>query len=137
MDAKELEAIKARLAAATPGPWYDHNPDDDYCMNAYTVTNSPVEPDVGVDERTNDHKHIIALTLLQTPRVACHEDSRWEENARFIAHAPTDIAALLAEVERVTTERDSYKSALGDIAWQNLYPHMAQIAQAALDEFEQ
>lgn len=106
------EAIKARLAAATPGPWYDHNPDDDYCMNAYAVTDSHVEPDVSPDERTNDHKRIIAITLLQTPRVAAHDSHQWEENARFIAHAPADIAFLLAELEQTRSAHAATSRAL-------------------------
>lgn len=101
MSTLNLEPIKARLARITPAPWYSHNPDDDMFMNAFVVTNSPVEPDMGKDERTNNHEMVVAITLLQTPRVACHADSRWEENAKFIAHAPEDIAALIAELEAV------------------------------------
>lgn len=101
MSTVDLEAIKQRLAAATPGPWYVHNPDDALCMNAYCVSTDEHEPWIDMPESKNGHEHIIAITLLQSPRVVCHASEKWEENAELIAHIPTDMAALIAEVERL------------------------------------
>lgn len=70
----EIEAIKSRLAAATPGPW-------DTSDLGPTEINRP------------GPKHIIRVK----------EDT----DAQFIAHAPTDIAALLAEVESLTHQKET------------------------------
>lgn len=74
MTALDLDPIRERLAAATPGPW-DHN---------------------------------TAAELIQTekgdtvvvPAWFGEDLPRWE-GAEFIAHAPADVAALVAEVERL------------------------------------
>ena len=75
-----IAEIRARLDAATPGPWHKHD-DEPW------VTNSATPP-----------MRIIATGLRGQP-----------ENADLIAHAPADIAWLLDEVERVTLERDIAK----------------------------
>lgn len=74
----DLDAIKARLAAATPGPWEEEREGGGYPTGVVygpdcTVTSCDSEPG----------------TLHQCT------------NAIFIANAPTDIAALVAEVERL------------------------------------
>lgn len=71
-----LQEIRARLNAATPGPWHRHD-DEPW------VTNSATPP-----------MRIIA-TGLRGQR----------ENAELIAHAPADIAWLLDEVERLRSEQ--------------------------------
>lgn len=97
----ELDRLEALCNAATRGPWYDHNTDDEMHMNAYAVSTSPVEPCVDTDERINDHAIIVAITLLQTPRVVCTSDGRYEQNAAFIAAARTALPALIAELRRI------------------------------------
>ena len=94
----DLEHLEALCDAATKGPWYDHNPDDEHHMNAYVVSTSPIEPCIDTDERVNDHAIIVAITLLQTPRVACTSDGRYEQNAAFIAAARTAMPALITEL---------------------------------------
>lgn len=77
----ELDAIRERLAAATPGPW----------RAEYSGATGPVVMDAeSVDAR--DH-------VARCPHYRGHAD------AGFIAHTPTDVAALLAEVERLRAER--------------------------------
>lgn len=98
------DELQALCDAATPGPWYSHNPDDEMHMNAYAVSTSPIEPCVDTDERINDRAIIVAITLLQTPRVACTSDGRYEQNAAFIAAARTAIPELLAENARLARE---------------------------------
>lgn len=72
----DLEAIKERLAAAKAGdtmPWSPYR-----SLNGWHImVNSAPDP----------------MRPEQSPYS--------EADARFIAHAPTDIAALLAEVERL------------------------------------
>ena len=75
----DIEAIKARLAAATPGPW--------------ALVDFPVMFP-RVQSIAEDKSNIC-------------ETWGWAD-AKFIAHAPTDIAALLAEVERLQRERSEW-----------------------------
>ena len=72
---KQTEEIRRRLAAATPGPWR-----------------------VGHD---GPSKPII---IPQTVTDLWGFDDLEEENAELIAHAPTDLAFLLAENERLERE---------------------------------
>lgn len=85
----DLAAIKARLAAATPGPWRQQ-----LCA-------------CGSD--CDDHASVKAGGSLV---VTCAPDA----DADLIAHAPQDLAALIAEVERLRAVLDSSSSALTEIA---------------------
>lgn len=92
---QRLRKIEERVSKASPGPWYMHNPDDDYCANVYLVATTPEEPDPWWDGEEEAGK-VVAITLLSCPkRVACVADERWEENAEFIAHAREDVPWLL------------------------------------------
>lgn len=86
----DTEAITARLKNATPGPWkrdrnwYVTGPEhqwDNTCANQRIA-------------------HIIG------PRVTMGDLNRPEADQEFIAHAPGDIAALLAEVSRLRAEME-------------------------------
>lgn len=104
----ELQQIRARAEAATPGPWVMVHGDDEYSMNLYCVAPKSIAHRVDTEE-------VIALdgvicgTLVQVPKTIGHNHNelnetvgpKWEENAEFIAHARTDIPALLDEVERL------------------------------------
>ena len=70
-----LDKIKARLAAATPGPWV-------------------LAPD---RESITQTSH-LTRDVWTIPRT--HEDME------LIAHAPSDLAALIAEVERLRQHAD-------------------------------
>ena len=80
----DLNAIKARWAAATPGPW---EAGDTW---VYTM---PVYPD---DNRLSS----VLGMKFEDPERREHEHARAQANAEAIAHAPEDIAALLDLVER-------------------------------------
>lgn len=71
----DLQPIKARLAAATPGPWE--------CSREH--------PDLAGD-------HIVLEPMFDVRRIA--SVSKWV-NTLLITHAPSDLAALVAEVERL------------------------------------
>lgn len=70
-----LEAIKKRLAEATPGPWKHY------------ITGGIGEPIA----------HEIYDTVPTDDRMLCRAAK--EHDGHFIAHAPADLAALLAVVE--------------------------------------
>lgn len=76
-----LDAIKARVAAATPGPWYVH-----YDQRRWVRAYGP----------SGDHD--LA-------------DESWKENrdndALFVAHARQDVPALLDEIERLQARVES------------------------------
>lgn len=72
-----LTEIKVRCEAATPGPWV-YGCRDIYVNRPYAI-------------RTSD---LIAADIAR------------EEDRAFIAHAREDIPWLLADLERVTRERD-------------------------------
>jgi|GEM_PF-1330345 len=92
---QRLREIEERVIKATPGPWYAHNLDDDMSMNVFLVATTPEEPDPWWDGE-EEAKKVVAITLLQSPRVADVADGRWEENAGFIAHAREDVPWLLS-----------------------------------------
>jgi hypothetical protein len=77
---EQYAAIRAREAAATPGPWaieWDH---DD-------VTDAPFPVSLG------------PIGYLE------HHGERDVADAEFVAHARADVPALLAEVDRLRAER--------------------------------
>jgi hypothetical protein len=80
IDRAELDAIRTRLDAATPGPW---TPSSHCCsMGLY-----PVGPSHEFSER--------------------YDGPRLKADVFFIAHAPTDLRALLDEVERLMAREAS------------------------------
>lgn len=102
----DLQAIRARAEAATPGPWVDDGWDcfhdgaeweRSVMVGEYIVANCPSERFGRVEDIPDD-----------TPAIF---------NTTFIAHAREDIPKLLAEITRLKAalaeaERDS-------LAWQN------------------
>ena len=78
----DLDAIKARLTAAIPGPWYVDESLRGVEAQAYGY---PVE--------------VVAWT--------------GRAEAVLIAHAPADIGALIAEVERLRSINDEYLLEMG------------------------
>lgn len=82
----DLEPIKARLAAATPGPWETYKPR----INTAVIT-------------TDENQYITAYVAERVRETA---------DAEFIAFAPTDIAALVEEVERLCLALDTVGSTI-------------------------
>ena len=76
-----LEPYKARLAAATPRPWV---------------------VDVNELAQTSIWNHNRTSWRGPGPALVVRDDHMSPGNADLIAHAPTDIAELVAEVERLT-----------------------------------
>jgi hypothetical protein len=93
---------------------YDRS-DDDVFMNARYVSTQE-GPGWGHDNmrgmdpgnEAQDERNVVAITMLQSPRLADIVDERWDENTEFIAHARTDIDLLVVEVERLRTLAGAY-----------------------------
>lgn len=80
----DIQPIKDRLAAATPGPWRCVRDDP----NEYVISIATVNDEI----------------LITMPNdVVC---STPEDDADLIANAPADLAALVAEVERLRAQID-------------------------------
>lgn len=107
MTDEQLQAIRARLESATPGPW--RIAVHDYSMaDIHSVT-----------EKYGDMNPVLSVSPCRSCQAreakAAKKESRqpewkWkrctvgsEVDWQFIANAPTDIAALLDEVERLRT----------------------------------
>lgn len=90
-----LDRLEKLDKAATPGPWFAHNTDDSWFMNAYAVTTSKSEPELDCEPAKPDPS-VVAVTLLQQPNVVCHESTQWHEDAVLIAAARNALPALLA-----------------------------------------
>jgi len=95
MSELNLEAIKARCEAATPGPWHYHldnliaHPNEDY----------PILVEAGSYEGLSREQQ---KALVRNNRI-------------FVAHARSDVPALVAEVERL-------RAALEDCEESKVYP---------------
>ncbi len=85
MSTLDLEPIKARLAAATPGPWGFH-----VLPQPVGITVATIHSEQGPRE--------TCWTVDLPPEIG---GMGTEKDAEFIANAPEDIAALVAEVERL------------------------------------
>jgi hypothetical protein len=79
--------------------------DDSHAASLVAVS---TEPDTGEGERLIDQdlgriaKTLVAATIIQYPvRYVGINDSRWHENADFVAHARMDIPRLLQEIGRL------------------------------------
>ena len=85
MTEEELQAIEARLAAATPAPWEAR--DRGHGVEVYMG---------GVSGAW------LSTASAYGPKGSRHRDiTGTRADAALIAHAPTDLAALVAEVQRM------------------------------------
>lgn len=125
----ELKAIKSRADAATAGPWeaevrQDRSDDE---PRVYGINTAYDDPDC-------DPKYPRRIRLVET-------DSGYyppkREDAEFMAHARTDVPALVAEVERwqlSEDDRDDLSSALGIYADHCLTCSQQAFARGATEE---
>lgn len=89
MSTLDIEAIKVRLAAATPGPWD-------------IGTTTDCSGDTAILAEIRGETTVIAecfAEFIGKDGVVAKNSQRCLATATLIAHAPADIAALLAEVE--------------------------------------
>ena len=87
----ELDAIEARCAKATPGPWrrLPSTTRGRFTFGANEIIFKSGQP---------GHRKVVGWSGFDQ---ADGTKGQKTKNAIFIAHAPTDIAALLAEVRRL------------------------------------
>lgn len=112
-----IDAIRARLHAATPWPWAayqmvhdergDHLTADE--IGEY-VKNSVVK---SAGESGSMGFLFVSANKPSGPADVCHVGNgpTSPANADFIANAPEDIATLLRAVDRLTQERDQWQTA--------------------------
>jgi hypothetical protein len=97
----DLVAIRERADAATPGPWFVVGPPS-YPSTPYVTAGSP------------DPRHGRFIADLDYIADATDEGARFGSNqandAKFIAHARTDVDRLLAEVHRLRTVADGLRA---------------------------
>lgn len=93
MSEDDLKAIEARLVAATPGPWEER---------VGIGWAPPYVVWVRCEERRSVMSGEIENMRIASIIAECNSATIPNAaNAAFIAHAPEDIAALLAEVRRL------------------------------------
>lgn len=101
-----LADMEAKAKAATPGAWHIIEADDERFMSAVYVATTPEDATPG-----ETPENVIAVTLLQSPRVACIADEKWDENATFIAAAnPATVLRLVAMVRWLAAQRQELLS---------------------------
>ena len=107
---EERAALRALREKATPGPWMFWHGDDSSCMNCYGVTAGPCDHEY-VDEGGHAG-HVIALTLLQEPRLASmtSDGGRWQENTQLIVAAVNALPGLLDALDAAERrEREAFR----------------------------
>lgn len=86
MTPEQLDELAALEHAASAGPWYVRDLDDQTCMGARAVS---TKPDTGRNESmragTWPGAEIVAACLIQDPAYVVPADDRFEQNAAFIA----------------------------------------------------
>lgn len=101
----DLDEIRARAAAATPGPWYaDKEIDGMYAGHKTVVRAGDPPPWSGV-----------GLRVVSVGQTRTHLGPA-EPNVEFIAHARTDVPALLAHVAELEAERDEARRERDEMA---------------------
>jgi len=122
---EQIAAIKARAERASPGPWVAWERQHSYRFNP----SKPEYKGKGFHTETfiitayNDPQAKAPYTIVGQASGIGVDDGPWvtfvkiePNDADFIAHARTDIPALIAEVERLTAERDALKAGLHILA---------------------
>ena len=102
MSTLDLKPIKERLAEATPGPWesqgFDNYPGDE---------GTPIIGTSGIGLVAYALRHNVHSS---NNSVDWYDEEQCDKDAEFIAHAPEDIRALLAEVKRLQAQIDAVKA---------------------------
>jgi hypothetical protein len=113
----DLEDIKKRIKAATPGPW---------AWEAYGEKENAYHIGVALDKNDKQLSGMVQTERYDEDADIFVEDVLWRESlgdqsgatvnyddAEFIAHAREDIPALVAEVERLSDIIDKRDAILG------------------------
>jgi len=103
MTDEELQAIRARVEAATPGPWKVEGRHPSYSPDRFQVDGIVTAYD---DPERADFPRPIQIVETDS---GCYPP--YLADAEFIAQARTDVPALLAEVERLRAELHAHEVA--------------------------
>lgn len=96
----EIAAMKARAAAATPGPWE--------AQRGYLGPKVRIAQEYAFEAEVNSQ-----VWDCDDPQDGCmDEQAQWMADAEFIAHARADIPALLAERAALRAENAALREAL-------------------------
>ncbi len=96
MSQSDLDAIEARLATATPGPWSD--------SQEQVLYRAPGDVLVTWLSGADGSRVLKSWFEPGSYGTLRHGITMKEAYLLFLRHAPTDIAALLAEVKRLRSE---------------------------------
>ena len=99
MTQNELDDIRRRLEVVTPGPWAFEKEDGKVLLD-YT----PKEIRICETGCLGSIANRMVCDMNVDWRYTYKNENEPMANAEFIAHAPTDIARLMAEVERLREE---------------------------------
>lgn len=118
MTTEQLTEIEARLRAATPGPWTwtrttGRQASREFLLGQFEGSDGPDLNGTGVGAPGKT----VEESCLSTAITGNGPTS--EANAIFIANAPTDIAALIAEVAELRKLHpiDAYHEDFGNVLW--------------------
>lgn len=103
---QRLAEIAARVEAANPLPWVLIKQDCKDCGEHYNLHGG----------RASDDPAVWWLNEIVTHQEGDEGVALDEANGDFLANAPTDVRWLLAEVARLTAERDAAIEALDAFA---------------------
>lgn len=111
-----LGGIKARLAGATPGPWFLNDcegeiivlPESDLTM--VTRGEDGTITSWGLPTSWRPERRILEVDLDTWDEGEDEQDDHVRHNAEFIAAAPTDVARLVGAVEAVLAKLDEWDS---------------------------
>lgn len=92
--ALDLKPIKARVLAATPGPWINHTGE--------FVATAPGNPTASYMAICRVNRPVVVNWNTQKTEDAGYGSE--QPNKEFIAHSISDVAALIKEVERMRRE---------------------------------
>jgi hypothetical protein len=109
-----IDEIKARLKAATPGPWswdFISDKNNGYIVGiSFDKNNNQL---LGNCDQYRDDDPMMIDDLIYARFIGEHEASTCNYgDPDFIAHAGADIAFLLSEVERLEAENINLQKAL-------------------------
>lgn len=89
-----LEEIEARLAAATPGPWF-RSPEGGLRLDGMSTVRA-----------REGNRPVARIRAVDRAELQDDPDAQTEADAEFIAHAPADIAYLLSLARDGAWHRD-------------------------------
>lgn len=99
----DLDAILARVAAATDGPWRWHDRSDPYCDATELISESVHDME---DDGEGGSRIYYPAPILTEPTLRTTLGAHRDPDAQFIAHAREDMPALVAELRECRTQRD-------------------------------